>query len=339
MSSKIQAFDNLNFESLTGHKPEYKQVEWNAIISDHDLNIRSEEKYSHDPELHELAYSIIKFGLRQPIVLYKDKTKRNSYHIWHGQRRLSAIRLIQNNEVLNYSSDAEKYSITEEDKENIYKVPCLILPEPEDSTQRILRQIAENEHRKDIDNLELCKQYHQLLKSNYGWSQDILAKKLGKSKQLISDICGLNRIDAVIQKLISEIQLYGYTLKKSDLSYLQIGLWDNLSEKSFTKKIGIKQLRKIATSENQPETFWELFSSKCSEEDAELLGLSSDNKTEKKEINVFKAMHNDYFKLSGKFQNASDKYKEKLKVKKAAVAKEMINYLMQENGLTSKDLK
>lgn len=337
MSSKIQAFDNLNFESITGHRPEYKQVEWTAIISDHDLNIRNEDKYSNDPELHELAYSIIKFGLRQPIVLYKDKNRRNSYYIWHGQRRFCAIKLVQNNDVLNCNN--EKYSITEDDRLNNFKVPCLILPEPEDSTHRVFRQIAENEHRKDIDNLELCKQYNQLLKSNFGWNQDILAEKLGKSKQLISDICGLKRIDPGIQKLISEIQLYGSTLKKSGLPYLQMELWDNSSDSTYPKKIGIKQLRKIATSENQPQIFWELFSSKCCPEDAEFIGFSPNSQEKTKLVDHFKIMYNDYFKISKKIQTVPDKYKDKYKTKKTALAREMINYLLQENELSLSDLK
>lgn len=336
--AKIEAFQNLNFETITANKPEYKQVEWEFIISDIDLNIRNEEKYTTDPELHELAYSIINFGLRQPIVLYKDKSKRNSYHIWHGQRRFSAIKLIHHSEVLNYFYEEEPYKITSEDKANLLRIPCVILPEPKDSTERILRQIAENEHRKDVDNLELCKQYNELLQNNPDWNQELLSEKVGKSKQIISDICGLKRIEPKIQKLIAEIQIYGSSLRKAkDVVIIEQTLFDN--DMSNFKKIGIKQLRKIAASDNQAQTFWELFSSKCTKEDADFIGLNLTEKETIMEKDLFKEMNNDYLKWSKKVNSADEKDKEKYHAKKLDSARKLILHLMEENKLSSKDLE
>lgn len=336
MRNKISAFENLNFETITTHKPEYRLIEWTSIDFENDLNIRSPEKYTDDPELHDLAYSIIKFGLRQPIILYRDREKKNFYKIWHGQRRFSAIKMIHTQKTLNYYYNDEPYVITEEDRLNITKIPGIILPEPEDNSQRILRQIAENEHRKDIDNLELCKQYHELLNNNPEWNQDTLSKNLGKSKQLISDICGLKRIDHKIHKLISEIQLYGFTLRKYEQLCTE-GEDPIIDEKP--KKAGIKQLRKIASSFDQVQTFWEFFGNRCNEKDAEYIEFSEKEKTKAKPENTFKLINNDYMNLSLKLEKAPDKNKDKIKVKKAFVAKNIIKYLMLENDLTLDDLK
>lgn len=332
---KLQAFDNLNFETITANKPEYKQVEWNLIDPNTELNIREKEKYEQDPELHELAYSIIQFGLRQPIVLYRDKQKRNTYKIWHGQRRYSAIKLIQTVEEINYHYEIEPHKITKQNKESTFRIPCIILPEPEDSTERILRQIAENEHRKDVDNLELAKQYNSLLKDNPSWTQDMLSEKVGKSKQLISDICGLKRITPEIQKLLSEIQLYGTTCKKGEIEQLNLF---NQYDPSYSKKIGIKILRKIAASDNQASTFWEIFGSKCTDEDAKFIGYIKTEVEKKQNKDEIKEFSNEYLKLSKKTSEVDGKAKEKYEKKKLELAKKLIIKLMEENKLSTKDL-
>ncbi|MFN8670811.1 MAG: ParB N-terminal domain-containing protein [Candidatus Sericytochromatia bacterium] len=335
MSSKLQAFDNLNFETITANKPDYKQVEWTFIKKDVELNVREEEKYTNDPELHDLAYSIIKFGLRQPIVLYKDKTQKNFYKIWHGQRRYSAIQLIQEKTQLEYYIDGKPYTITKKDKDDLFKIPCIILPEPEDSSQRILKQIAENEHRKDVDNLELCKQYHELLKKNVSWNQEVLAEKIGKSKQLVSDICGLKRIEAKIQKLISEIQLYGFTLKTIEEKKVDINKTENNS-----KRVGIKLLRTIATSKNQNETFWSLFGNKCSEKDAEFLGYTIETKKENEsKVDDFSKLNSDYLKAMKKLDNVEANKKDKYLAKKTEIAKNLIKKLLEDNKISINDLK
>ncbi|MFN4151787.1 MAG: ParB/RepB/Spo0J family partition protein [Candidatus Sericytochromatia bacterium] len=332
---KLQAFDNLNFETITANKPEYKQIEWNLIDSNTELNIREKEKYEQDPELHELAYSIIQFGLRQPIVLYRDKQKRNSYKIWHGQRRYSAIKLIQTVEEINYHYEIEPHKITKQNKESTFRIPCIILPEPEDSTERILRQIAENEHRKDVDNLELAKQYNSLLKDNPTWTQDMLSEKVGKSKQLISDICGLKRITPEIQKLLSEIQLYGTTCKKGEIEQLNLF---NQYDPSYSKKIGIKILRKIAASDNQANAFWEIFGSKSTDEDAKFIGYIKPEIDKKQNKDEIKEFSNEYLKLSKKTSEVDGKAKEKYEKKKLELAKKLIIKLMEENKLSTKDL-
>lgn len=336
MSSKLNAFDNLNFEALTSNKPEYKQIDWMSIQSDSKFNIRDYEKYTEDPELHDLAYSILKFGLRQPIILYRDKNQKNRYKIWHGQRRFSAIKLVHENEELNYSVNNENYKISREDKSNFLKVPCIILPEPEDNSQRILKQIAENEHRKDVDNLEICKQYHELLKSNSSWNQEILAEKIGKSKQMVSDICGLVRINSKIQKLLSEIQLYGYTIKAIEEKNLVIKDYDNVA-----KKIGIKTLRSIASSKDQNTTFWEFFGNKCSKVDAGFLNYEKEKEVEKEltYLDSFNKLNTEYIKMAKKIDLLPADKQAKLKDKKVDLAKNIIKQLIKDNNIQINDLK
>jgi len=142
-------------------------------------NNPNQPRKNFDPTaLNELAQSIKSYGIIQPILL----TKRNDrYMIVAGERRFRASKI------------AEKKTI-----------PAIV----KDFTDAEVKEVAllENIQRQDLNPIETARAIKELQES-YGWTQEALADKLGKSRPAIANSLRLLSLCPEVIELIEQGKL------------------------------------------------------------------------------------------------------------------------------------
>lgn len=134
-----------------------------------------------DERLEELVASIKEKGILQPIVVRKSQSAPPSYIVIAGERRLRA---------------AKRAGLTE--------IPVLV---KEVATSEALElALIENLQREDLNPIEEAQAYQRLLESE-DFTQDVLARRLGKNRSTIANALRLLRLDAGHQAMVVEGRL------------------------------------------------------------------------------------------------------------------------------------
>ena len=132
-------------------------------------------------ELQELADSIKENGVFQPILVRKSLS---GYELVAGERRLRASKLA-----------------------GLKEIPVII----KDFNDKEMMEISllENIQRKDLTPIEEANAYEQLIKK-LNYTQDQLAKRIGKSRANVTNLLRLLTLPNEVQKLVSDSKLsYG----------------------------------------------------------------------------------------------------------------------------------
>jgi ParB family chromosome partitioning protein len=135
-------------------------------------------KNFRDAELAELAESIAQFGIIQPIVVKKED---GYYSIIAGERRWRAARLAK-----------------------LSKIPVIV--KDYGGAEAVEAALIENIQRADLNPIEEAACYARLM-SEYGITQEALARRVGKSRTHISRSAGLLELDARVQAFVAEGRL------------------------------------------------------------------------------------------------------------------------------------
>ena len=150
-------------DALFGPVPEEEQVQENDTLK--NLKITEVEPNRDQPRkrfdqeaLEELAQSIKEYGLIQPIVVSK---KDGYYSIVAGERRWRASKIA-----------------------GLTEIPAIIREDDERVNTEI--SLIENMQREDLNPYEKALGIRTLI-DNYGLSQEIVAKKLGKSRSTVAN--------------------------------------------------------------------------------------------------------------------------------------------------------
>ena len=160
-------------------------------------NRRQPRSIFDDEALQELAASIREIGILQPPVV--RRVGDNEYELIMGERRMRAAKLA-----------------------GLSTIPVIIR---ETSDNELLREaLIENIHRSNLNSLEEAAAYNQML-SDFGFTHDELAKKIGKSRPVISNTLRLlNLPPSVKKKLTSGTLSMGHAralLGLSDVSEIE----------------------------------------------------------------------------------------------------------------------
>jgi ParB family chromosome partitioning protein len=128
-----------------------------------------------DGELAELSASIREIGILQPPVV--RKVGENQYELIMGERRLRASKLA-----------------------GLKRIPVIIR---ETSDNELLREaLIENIHRSNLNSLEEAAAYNQML-TDFGLTHDELAKRIGKSRPVITNTLRLLNLPPSVQKKLA----------------------------------------------------------------------------------------------------------------------------------------
>lgn len=146
--------------------------------SDIVANEGQPRKNFNEEDLKDLAASIEKYGIIQPLLL---KKKEDKYEIIAGERRFRAAKLAC-----------------------LEKVPAIVKDITDHESSRIA--IIENIQRKDLNPVEEAMSYRHLLDSQ-DITQKELAEEIGKSRQYIGNTIRLLNLDPRVLKLLEEEEI------------------------------------------------------------------------------------------------------------------------------------
>ena len=143
-----------------------------------DVNPNQPRKNFDPTALNELAQSIKIYGIIQPILL---TPRNNRYMIVAGERRFRASMIAE-----------------------IKSIPAII----KDFTDAEVQEIAllENIQRQDLNPIETARALKEL-QDSYGWTQDALADRLGKSRPVIANTLRLLNLCPEVIDLIEKGKL------------------------------------------------------------------------------------------------------------------------------------
>lgn len=185
-----------------------EEIVQNLKLIDIEPNRDQPRRTFNSESLEELATSIKRYGVIQPIIVTKMD---NYYQIVAGERRWRAAK-----------------------KAGLMEIPCLV----RDSTERKNREIAliENIQREDLNIIEIARAIKELMEID-GYTQSEVAKITGKSLPTISNIMRLLRLpDKILDYLLNGKLVEGQAraLLALDDEKKQIEIADKIIEKHLT---------------------------------------------------------------------------------------------------------
>ncbi len=198
--------------SLIPNKPQNinnsKQVKSDSeVVNEIDINKISTNPYQprrefNKAKLEELADSIKKHGIIQPLVVVK---KGDKYELLAGERRLRASKIA-----------------------GLKKVPVVF--READDKEKLELALIENIQREDLNPIDLALSYKQLM-DEFNLKQDDIAKQLGKSRPVIANTLRYLQLPEDIQNALRDGKI-----SEGHARYL-LGLDNEVKQKQLFKKV------------------------------------------------------------------------------------------------------
>lgn len=190
-------------------------------ISEVEPNPLQPRKSFDNEKLHALAESIAQHGMIQPIVV---RPKNGMYMIVTGERRWRAARIA-----------------------GLSKVPVIVIEADDRKSAEIA--LVENIQRKDLNPVEEARAYADLIEE-YSYTQEEIARKVGKSRSSISNSIRLLALpDSVLGKLSSGELAEGHA--KVLLSIRDKENREKAAETVVSRELSVRETEKLAKSLNR----------------------------------------------------------------------------------------
>lgn len=193
-------------------------------ISEIEPNRSQPRKEFDEKALSELAESISKHGLLQPLLV--RPLPLGGYQIVAGERRYRACRMA-----------------------GITEVPVIIRELGDTETMEIA--LIENLQREDLTPIEEALGY-QVLIDEHGFSQEEVAQSVGKSRPAITNALRLLKLPQSILDLVSDGKISaGHA--RALLTLDDEKLMQELAEEIIKKDLSVRQVEKICKQKPKPE--------------------------------------------------------------------------------------
>ncbi|MDR3152352.1 MAG: ParB/RepB/Spo0J family partition protein [Bifidobacteriaceae bacterium] len=194
----------------------FELIELDKIIA----NPKQPRIIFNDNELKELSLSIKEVGVQQPIVVRKRDDK---FELVMGERRTRASRLAG----LNY-------------------IPAII--KDTDDDELLTKALIENMHRANLNPIEEASAYKQLME-DFAFTQDILSKKLSKSRSQIANMLRILKLPLKVQKYIQNNQI-SFSAAKALMGISNPEKLENLAEEAAAGRLTVKEIESIVANPN-----------------------------------------------------------------------------------------
>lgn len=219
-----------DFDSVVGNKKteiSSKNNQENLIkevnVSEIQANPYQPRQMFDEVKLNELAASIKKHGVIQPLIV--TKRLEGGYELVAGERRFKASK-----------------------KSGLQKVPVII--KKIDDKEKIEWALIENIQRDDLNAIEEADAYQRLI-DKFNYNQEEIALQVGKSRSTIANTLRLLELSSNLKKLIRLNKIsegHGRTL---------LGLEDEnerdiLAEKIIRNKLSVRETEKIVKKISNP---------------------------------------------------------------------------------------
>ena len=163
-------------------------------------------------KIDELALSISKYGIIQPITV--KKLKNGYYELISGERRLRASKLL-----------------------GLKKIPAYV--KSNRKKESLEMALVENIQREDLDPIEVATSYEKLI-NEIGLTQTEISERVGKKRSTITNYIRLLKLDTIIQIGIRDKFIsmgHGRALINIDDFKLQIEIY----KKIVSKKLSVRE--------------------------------------------------------------------------------------------------
>ena len=176
--------------------------------------------------LQELAGSIKKYGVLQPIVVSKvshetDRGMDVEYEIIAGERRWRAAKLA-----------------------GLPHIPVIVRDDLDESRMRLEVALVENLQRKDLNVLEEADAYARLA-SEFSLTQQQIADKVGKSREVVANAMRVINLPANIKEAIRSGKLER-TQARALLAFKEAGKQQEMFKQILTGKADMRNLEETA---------------------------------------------------------------------------------------------
>lgn len=139
------------------------------------LNPYQPRKQFDETKLQELASSILEHGILTPILVRKTDI---GYELIAGERRLRASKMIE-----------------------LEHIEAIVVDFDDDQMMEV--SLIENIQRENLNIMEEAQAYLQMME-RFEYTQELLAKKVGKSREHIANTLRLNRLPKEVAKMVSD---------------------------------------------------------------------------------------------------------------------------------------
>lgn len=192
-------------------------------IDDVRPNPYQPRKTFDEGRLRELADSIRQHGVFTPILV---KRSLGGYELIAGERRLRACRLA-----------------------GIKKIPAI---EMEFDDQQMMEiALLENIQREDLNAIEEAKAYEKLIQK-VGYTQEELARRIGKSREHVANMMRLLKLPARLQQHVTAHELsMGHV--RALLSLEDAALMEEVAQKAIREQMSVRAVEKLVKGMVQPK--------------------------------------------------------------------------------------
>ena len=194
-----------------------------ANISDLSPNKFQPRTYFNETKLEELANSIKKNGIIQPIAVREDKVDPGRYEIIAGERRWIAAQ-----------------------KAGLHDVPIIILDL--DDNEALEVAIVENIQRDDLNSIEEAKAY-QRLSEEFGYDHEKIAHFMSKSRSHISNTLRLLTLPTDVIAMIEEGNLTAGQARP----LIGIASASSIAEEIVARKLSARSVELLVRSKKDPQ--------------------------------------------------------------------------------------
>lgn len=171
-----------------------KEKDFSSILIDKiDIdkwNVRTLDK---EKGVEELAESILKYGLLQPVVVFQEGDR---FNLIIGQRRVRAFKELK-------QKDPVKFS----------KIPAVIFPKKPDEESAKILSLSENIHRVELNRADIVEVISYLFKKHKKNAKEV-AKILGKSASYVYEHLKIQDAPEEVKQMLSNREISKEDVKR-----------------------------------------------------------------------------------------------------------------------------
>ena len=212
-------------DEKNGNKPKTKNIASNtkALIGDLTRNPYQPRQIFNEEKLEELANSIKKNGVIQPIAVRLDKSMEGKYQIVAGERRWLAAQ-----------------------KAGLHEIPITILDLTDSESLEVA--IVENIQRDDLNPIDEAMAYKRLNKE-FDYDHEKIARLMSKSRSHVSNTLRLLTLPSDVQAMIEE----GLITAGQARPLVGVSNATNIAEQIVSKKLSARSVEYLVRQKKGPQ--------------------------------------------------------------------------------------
>ena len=201
----------------------HEDSKFEVEVKDVNPNPYQPRKYFDDDKIQELADSIKLHGVFTPILVKKAV---KGYELIAGERRLRASKVA-----------------------GLKTIPAILMEF--DDQQMMEIALLENIQREDLNVIEEAKAYEKMI-GKLGYTQEELARRIGKSREHVANTLRLLRLPQKIQEYVIAHQLsMGHV--RALLSLRDEDMMEEIAEKAIREQLSVRAVEKLVKAISNPE--------------------------------------------------------------------------------------